>query len=84
MGRAERWRSRSERGWGRVDSGEPMGLEEREGEELARPRGLPHCTGGWGRGGGERRRPGGQPGARGPGPAPVTPPSPSPEIPLPR
>lgn len=30
-----------------------MGLEEREGEDLVRPWGLPHCTGGGGgRGGG--------------------------------
>lgn len=47
------------------------GLEDREGEELVRPQGLPHCTGG-----GAQARRGGPPGARGAGPAPVTPPSP--------
>ena len=80
LGREERCLGPGGRG-GCGEGGErgANGLEDREGEELVRPQGLPHCTGG----GAEARR-GGPPGARGAGPAPVTPPSPSPEIPLPR
>ena len=44
------WRERGM--WGGGERG-ANGLEDREGEELVRPQGLPHCTGG-----GKRRRAG--------------------------
>lgn len=56
MDRDERCRGLGRRG-GCGEGGErgTNGLEEREGEELVRPQGLPHCTG-WGK---RRQRAGG-------------------------